>query len=103
MRAIWAWRLMMLVAVPTLALLGSTVATQLPFALAQPDHPDLPGLLAWAAALALGAVAVLASVPFRRRGRMTPAIILVALVALPGLAGIGIFLLIVLLFILKSG
>jgi hypothetical protein len=101
-RAVWAWRLMLLVAVPTLALLATSVASQLPHALADPVHPDRDGLIAWAAAAALGAVAVLASIVLRRQGRVGPAIVLVALVALPGLAGIGFFALVVLLFILKG-
>jgi hypothetical protein len=58
--------------------------------------------MGWAGAVALGVLALLGSVAFRRRGRMTPAIVLVAAVALPALAGIGVLLLIVLLFILKG-
>ncbi|WP_137176612.1 hypothetical protein [Roseomonas sp. AR75] len=102
MRAVWAWRLMLLVAIPSLALVAMATFTQLPFALADPGNKDREGLIAWAVAVAAGVVALIASVGFRRAGKMTPAILLVAIVALPALAGIGIFALIVTLFILKG-
>jgi hypothetical protein len=51
MRAIWAWRLMMLAAVPALALLALSLATTLPPVLADPAHHDRMNLLAWAAAM----------------------------------------------------
>jgi hypothetical protein len=76
--------------------------TQLPFALADPENKDREGLIAWALAVAAGVVALIASIAFRRAGKMTPAILLVAIVALPALAGVGIFALIVALFILKG-
>ncbi|WP_270938606.1 hypothetical protein [Falsiroseomonas oryzae] len=102
MRAAWAYRLMLLVAVPTLALLAMLLATALPPVLADPDNPDREGLLAWAAAFAAGVAAVLASLALRRAGRTSAAIVLVAAVALPALAGFGIAAFIVLLFILKG-
>jgi aconitase B len=102
MRAVWAWRLMMLVAVPSLLLLGTTVAAQLPFVLADPGHQDRAGLIAWAAAVGAGALALLASIVLRARGRLSAAISLAAIVALAALAGIGLALLVVGLFILKG-
>ncbi len=102
MRAVWAWRLMMLVAVPALALVGMSVASQLPFALADPANKDREGLLIWAGAVALGALALLASVVLRRRGQLSPAIVLAAVVALPAIAGLAIFGFIVFLFIIKG-
>jgi hypothetical protein len=45
---------------------------------------------------------LVASLLFRLRGRMTPAILLAAVVALPALALIGFFLLIVGMFIAKD-
>jgi hypothetical protein len=101
MRAVWAWRLMMLAAVPSLALLGVTVATQLPHSMAT-DGPDLEGQLAWAAAVLIGVLLVLLSVALRRAGKLSAAIVAVAIVALPALVGIGLALFIVLLFILKG-
>ncbi len=102
MRAVWAWRLMMLAAVPALALVGMSVATQLPFALADPAHQDREGLIAWAIAVALGALALLASVVLRRQGRISVAIVLAAMVALPAIAGVAIAGFIVFLFIIKG-
>jgi hypothetical protein len=103
MRAIWAWRLMLLVAIPSLALVAMATFSQLPFALAEPENQDREGLILWAGLVAAGALAVAGSIGFRMAGRMTPALLLVAVVALPALAGVGIFLLIVALFILKGG
>ncbi len=103
MRAVWAWRLMMLAALPTLALVATSVATQLPHVLDDPAHPDREGLIGWAVAVALGVVALLASIVLRRMGRTSAAIVLVALVALPLLIGLGLFILVVGMFILKTG
>jgi hypothetical protein len=102
MRAVWAWRLMMLAAVPALALVGMSVATQLPFVLADPGNQDRDGLIAWAIVVALGALALLASVALRRQGRVSAAIVLAAIVALPAIAGVAIAAFIVVLFIIKG-
>ncbi|HEV7265041.1 MAG TPA: hypothetical protein VGN83_09005 [Falsiroseomonas sp.] len=102
MRAIWVWRLMLMVAVPSLALLALSLSTNLPPVLADPDHRDRANLLGWAMALAAGILAVLASIMLRRRGRIGAAIVLAAVVALPALLGIGIAAFIVLLFILQG-
>jgi hypothetical protein len=56
----------------------------------------------WAGPIALGAVALLASVVLRRRGRMSAAIVLAAIVALPAIAGVAIAGFIVVLFIIKG-
>jgi hypothetical protein len=101
MRAVWAWRLMLIVSVPALALLATTVATQLPHAMAN-GSPELGGLLAWAAAVVIGVLLVLLSFALRRAGRTSAAILAIAVVVLPALAGLGGFLFIVLLFILKG-
>lgn len=101
MATVWVWRVMMLLAVPTLALLGVAVATQLPFALAT-RSADLPGLVAWAVAVAVGVALVIGSFLQRRRGRTGLATFMVGLVAMPAAFGLGLFLLIVLLFILKG-
>jgi hypothetical protein len=102
MRPVWAWRLMMLVAIPSLALFAMSVASQLPHVLADPGHKDREGTLLWAGVTVAAALSLLASLGFRLRGRMTPAILLVAVVALPALALIGFFLLIVGMFIAKG-
>jgi len=101
MRAIWAWRLMMLAAVPALALVGMSVAAQLPFALADPENKDHEVII-WAVVVGLGALALLASFALRRRGRVSAAIVLAALVGLPAIVGVAIAGFIVLLFVLKG-
>ncbi|WP_146217045.1 hypothetical protein [Falsiroseomonas bella] len=102
MRPVWAWRLMMLVAIPSLALFAMSVASQLPYVLADPTHKDREGVLLWATVTVAAALSLVASLLFRLRGRMTPAILLVAVVALPALALIAFFLLIVGMFIAKD-
>jgi len=102
MRAVRAWRLTMLAAVPALLLIGTSVATQLPFALSDPANKDREGLLIWAGLVAAGTVALLASVVLRRQGRVSAAIVLAALVALPAIAGVAIAGFIVVLFIIKG-
>jgi hypothetical protein len=102
MATVWIWRGMMLVALPTLALLTTTISSQLPFVLADPGNKDRDGLILWAIATAAGAVALIASFVLRRRGRINAALALAAVVALPGLLGFGLFALIVGMFIAKG-
>lgn len=101
MMNLWVWRIFLVIAVPSLALVATSISTQLPHALAT-RNDDLPGLLAWAGAVAVGVVMVLASVLLRYRGRTGLAAFLVGIVAMPAAVGIGFFGLIVLLFILKG-
>jgi hypothetical protein len=102
MRPVWAWRLMMLVAIPSLALFATSVGSQLPHVLADPGHEDREGILLWATVVVAAALGLVASLGFRLLGRMTPAILLAAVVALPALALIGFFALIVAMFIAKG-
>jgi ABC-type proline/glycine betaine transport system permease subunit len=102
MRPVWAWRLMMLVAIPSLALLGIAVASQLPYVLADPTHRERQDVLLWAGVVVAAALSLAASFAFRRRGRLTPAILLAAVVALPALAMVGFLALIVGIFIAKD-
>ncbi|MGG5818175.1 hypothetical protein [Falsiroseomonas sp. HW251] len=98
---LWVWRIFLLIAVPSLAVVGMSIGSQLPHALATRSD-DLPGLLGWAAALATGVLMVVASVVLRYRGRTGTAAFLAGIVAMPAAVGISIFALIVLLFILKG-
>jgi hypothetical protein len=100
MRAVWAWRLMMLVALPALALLAYVLAAvpRIPGEAGPQSAEDTQG---WMIALGLGVLAVLGSFVLRLRGQVGAAIVLAAVVALPALLGIGILALIVLLFIVK--
>ncbi len=102
MRARIAWWVFMLAAVPALVLVGMSVASQLPYVLAEADHQDREGVMAWAGLIGLGAVLLIASVAARASGRISLAIGLAAVVALPALAGLGLFLLIVAMFIAKG-
>lgn len=102
MRAIWAWRLMMLVAVPALLFVGTSVVPQLSIALADPDNKDREDLIFWAIVVGLGTLALLASFALRWRGRVSAAIVLAAVVALPAIAGVAILGFIVVLFMIKS-
>jgi hypothetical protein len=101
MRAVWAWRAMLLVAVPALALVAVSVGTQLPHAV-RSGSQDLEALLAWGAAALIGTLLVLLSVALRRAGRLSAAIVAVSLVALPAAFGVGGFLFVVLLFVLNG-
>jgi hypothetical protein len=98
---VWVYRIFLAVAVPSLALLATSVGTQLPYAMSTQDA-DLPGLLAWAAATAIGALLVMAAVVLRWRGRTGMAATLLGIVAMPAIVGVGLALFIVLLFILKQ-
>jgi hypothetical protein len=98
---LWVWRIFLVIAVPSLALVGASVSSQLPHALAT-RNDDLEGLLAYAAAVAGGVVLLLASAVLRWRGRHGLAAFLAGIVAMPALCLIGFFGLIVLLFILKG-
>jgi hypothetical protein len=98
---VWVYRIFLAVAVPSLALLATSVGTQLPHALATQDK-ELPGLLAWAAATALGALLVAGALVLRWRGRTGLAATLLGIVAMPAIVGVGLALFIVLLFIVKQ-
>jgi hypothetical protein len=98
MRAVWAWRLMMLVAVPTLALLGYVLAAIPPIP-AEAGQQSAEDTRAWTIALMVGVIAVLGSVVLRWRGQVGGAIVLAAIVALPALAGFGLLAFIWLLFV----
>lgn len=102
MRRAIAWWFFMLTALPALALLGLSVASQLPHVLAEPDHRDREGVVTLAALVGLGVLLLIGSVGARACGRTGLAIGLAAVVALPALAGLAIFLLIVGMFILKG-
>ncbi len=101
MANLWAYRVFLAIAVPSLALLALSVGSQLPHAMVT-RSADLPGLLTWAAAVGFGVLLLGAGVVLRRQGRTGLAAALVGIVAMPAAVGIGFFLLIVLLFILKG-
>jgi hypothetical protein len=101
MLTVWVYRLFLLVAVPSLLLLGGLVATDLPRAI-EAQNEDVPGLIGWAVAVAIGVVLTAAAIVLRWRGRPGMAATLVGIVAMPALCGIGLLAFIVLLFILKQ-
>jgi hypothetical protein len=102
MLTVWVYRFFLLVAVPSLLLLGSLVATSLPPAI-EARNEDLPGLVAWAVAVAVGVLLTLAAIVLRWRGKPGMAAALVGIVAMPALCGIGLALFVLMLFILKPG
>jgi hypothetical protein len=101
MLTVWVYRLFLLVAVPSLLLFGGLVATDLPRAI-EAQNEDVPGLIGWAVAVAIGVVLTAAAIVLRWRGRPGMAATLVGIVAMPALCGIGLLAFIVLLFILKQ-
>ncbi|WP_372619693.1 hypothetical protein [Falsiroseomonas sp.] len=100
MRAVWAWRMMMLVAMPALALLAFVLAAVPPIP-GEAGQQSAEDTQRWMVALVLGVLAVLGSIVLRRRGQMGGAIVLAAIVALPALLGFGLVAFILLLFIVK--
>lgn len=101
MMNLWVWRVFLVVAVPSLAVLGMSVSSQLPHAAAMRNE-DFNGLMGSAAVVAGGVLLLLGSAVLRYRGRHGMAAFLAGIVAMPALCVIGFFGLIVLLFILKG-
>jgi hypothetical protein len=93
---------MMLVAVPTLLLMGAAVAIRLPYVVVSPGHDDGSGVVVWSGAVAVGALALLASAILRRRGKLAAAIGVASLVTLPALLGLAMALVVVGMLMLKS-
>ncbi len=101
MATLWIYRIFLILALPSLALLSVAIGTQLPHAVAT-QSPDAPGLVAWAVAVLVGIGLVVAAVRQKRRGRVGMAATLVGIVAMPAAFGLAMFLLIVALFIAKG-
>jgi hypothetical protein len=93
---------MMLAAVPALLLAGAAAAIRIPYVVVSAGPDDGTGFVAWSAAVAGGALALVASVMLQRQGRLAAAIGLAALVTLPALLGLGLALFAVGMFILTG-
>lgn|GEM_PF-3827653 len=89
MISLWLYRLFLLIAAASLLLVGGLVATDLPKALAA-NSADVPEIIAWGVAVAIGTPLLLAAILLRRRGWTRLAAALAGIVALPGLFGLAL-------------